>query len=56
MNGTIIDIPGITVSVHPISLEDSSDKAHIIIIKDEHNKEIKIEIIFDKIHKLEWKK
>lgn len=35
MNGTIIDIPGITVHVNPIELEDSTDVAHVLTISDE---------------------
>lgn len=34
MNGTVIDIPGISVSVVPIELENSTDKSHIVTIKD----------------------
>lgn len=49
MNGTIIDIPGISVSVNPISLEDSTDKAHVITIKDEYGKQVQITIAFGKI-------
>ena len=49
MNGTIIDIPGIHVSINTIYLEDSSDKAQTIIIKDEHNQEVTINIMFGKI-------
>ena len=49
MNSTIIDIPGVYISVNPIYLEDSTDKAHVISIKDEHGKEVKIEITFGKI-------
>lgn len=55
MNGTIIDIPGISVRINPISLEDSTDKAHVITIKDQNGKEIEIQIVFGKITKTSCK-
>lgn len=48
MNGTIIDIPGIAVSVTPISMQDSSDVAYHVCIKD-LEKEVILEIIYGKI-------
>ena len=48
MNGTIIDIPGIHVNISTYDMEDSSDKAQVITIKDEKQK-IDIEICFGKI-------
>lgn len=48
MNGTVIDIPGITVDVVPISLENSTDIAHVVTIKDKE-REIKLEILYGKI-------
>ena len=48
MNGTVIDINGISCSVNPIELQDSTDKANIITISD-GDREVKIEIIFGKI-------
>ena len=49
MNGTVIDIQGISVSVQSVSLEDSSDKAQTIIIRDEFKNEVSISIMFGKI-------
>ena len=34
LNGTVIDITGITVQVIPIEMEDSTDKAHLLTITD----------------------
>lgn len=48
MNGTIIDISGITVSVTPIDLEDSTDKAHLLRITD-GNKTITLTISYGRI-------
>lgn len=48
MNGTVIDIPGITVDVIPISLEHSTDQAHIVRIRDKE-REITLEISYGKI-------
>lgn len=57
MTGTVIEIPGLNVSVIPIDLEDSTDKSHLIIIKDSV-KEITIEINYGKIvnvnEKMRW--
>lgn len=56
MNGTIIDIPGISVSVNPIALQDSTDKAHTVTIKDQQGNSITIDIAFGKIIQTQWKK
>lgn len=34
LNGTVIDIDGISVQVIPIEMQDSTDNAHLLIIKD----------------------
>jgi len=49
MNGTVIDIQGITIQSIPIVLEDSTDKSHLITLTD-GVKQIQIEIIYGKIH------
>lgn len=49
MNGTVIDIPGIHVSHEIINMEDSTDTAHVIVIKDDYGKEVRIVINFGKI-------
>lgn len=54
MNGTVIDIEGISVDVNHISLEDSTDKAYMITIKDEHGRQIKIDIAFGEIINISW--
>lgn len=56
MNGTVIDIPGISVSVNPISLEDSSDKAYVINVKDSYGKIVTLEISFGKITNISCEK
>jgi hypothetical protein len=48
MNGTIIDIKGITTNITPVELEDSTDKSYLITISD-GNKEITITIAYEKI-------
>lgn len=48
MNGTVIDIPGITVGVIPIELENSTDKSHIVTIKD-NVREITLHISYGQI-------
>lgn len=48
MNGTVIDIPGIHASVIPIEMQDSTDMAHIISIRD-GKIEVLIEINYGKI-------
>lgn len=56
MNGTIIDIPGISVNVNPISLEDSMDKAYVITISDKFGEEVKMQIVYEKITNVSCKK
>lgn len=51
MNGTVIDIPGIAVSVVAYELEHSTDKAHTLIIKD-GSREITLQISYGKITQL----
>jgi hypothetical protein len=36
MNGTVVDIDGLSVKVIPIDLEGSTDKAHLLEITDGH--------------------
>lgn len=48
MNGTVIDIAGITVNVLPIDLEDSTDKAYLLTITDGH-KQITLSISYGRI-------
>lgn len=48
MNGTIVDIQGINVSVTPITMEHSVDMAYILTIGD-GTKEVSIQIAFGKI-------
>ena len=56
MNNTVIDIQGIKVLDSVINLQDSTDKAHVLTIKDEHGSEVKVEITFGKITNSTWKK
>ena len=49
MNGTIIDISGITVNVNTIDLEDSTDKASVLTIRDEAGEQITLNISYVKI-------
>ena len=49
MNGTIIDISGITVNVNTIDLEDSTDKASVLTIRDEAGEQITLNISYGKI-------
>lgn len=48
MNGTVIDIPGITVNVLPIDLQDSSDQSHILSIGD-GKRMITIQVVYGNI-------
>ena len=48
MNGTVIDITGITVDVQTIDLEDSTDKAYLLTIKDEF-KQVTLTISYGRI-------
>lgn len=49
MNGTVIDIPGISVSVTPIDLQDSTDISYIIEIKDQQDHGVKLEVCYGRI-------
>lgn len=48
MNGTIVDIEGISVSVTPIDLENSTDKAYLLQIKD-NKKVVSLHISYGQI-------
>ena len=48
MNGTVIDIDGLSLQVIPIELEDSTDKAHLLVITAGH-KEITLTISYGRI-------
>lgn len=54
MNGTIIDIEGIGVSVNEIPMEDSVDKSYLITIKSE-KKVVYLSIINQEIKQVECK-
>ncbi len=54
MNDTVINISGIQISHGIIDLQGSSDKAHILKIKGEDNKQAEIHICFGKITKVIW--
>lgn len=54
MNGTIIDIHGISVDVIPIDLEYSTDKSHLIVIKD-NKKELLIHVSYGQITHIDEK-
>lgn len=49
MNGTIIDIPGITVHITSHELLHSTDMAHTIVFKDSDGKTLKIIASFGRI-------
>lgn len=55
MNGTVIDIPGIVVSLSPITQEHSTDVAHVIEIKDEKGNYVSVSVSFGKITLIESK-
>jgi hypothetical protein len=48
MNGTVIDIEGISVNIKHIYMQDSTDKAYILTLSDGKN-EVNISIIYGKI-------
>ena len=48
MNGTIIDIQGINVNVIPVEMQDSTDRAYVIVLHDGVN-EVTINIVYGKI-------
>lgn len=56
MNGTLIDISGVTVSTLTINGEDTTDQAHVITIKDEHGSEVTVTITYGKITGSTWKR
>lgn len=49
MNGTVIDIQGVTVNVQSIDLEDSTDKANIISFVDNRGKIVELIISYGQI-------
>lgn len=54
MNGTVIDIDGISVQVIPISMEYSTDMAYLISIKD-NKKELLISVSYGQITNIDEK-
>lgn len=54
MNGTVIDINGISVQVIPITMEDSTDMAYLISIKD-NKKELLISVSYGQITNIDEK-
>lgn len=55
MNDTVLNIPGIKIIHELVNLEDSTDQANIIVIKDGHNNEVRITTCFGKITSSEFK-
>lgn len=55
MNGTVIDMPGITVNVNPITCEHSTDLAYIVELKDQHDHKVTVSICYGKITSIETK-
>lgn len=49
MNGTVIDIPGITVSVTPHESQYSTDMAYTIEIRDKRGNKATVYICYGKI-------
>ena len=49
MNNSVINIPGIHANTQPIDMQDSTDMAYLLTIKDEYGNEVSIYIINDKI-------
>lgn len=49
MNGTVIDIAGISCNVYPIDLEDSTDKAYLVTFKDNRGKVVELVISYGQI-------
>jgi len=43
------NIPGITCTVTAIDMEDSTDQAHVIGVKDENGRTVTINVAFGKI-------
>ncbi len=56
MNNTVINLDGIHVSQSIIRSEHSTDTAQLLVIKDEHGNEVFIQIAFNKITEVIWKK
>lgn len=56
MNNTVINIQGIHVNQEVINLEDSTDTANVLSIKDEHGQEVRITVCFGKITDVTTKK
>lgn len=55
MNNTVINIQGLTVIEERINMEDSTDYASVLVIKDEYGQEVRITVCFGKITDV-WKK
>lgn len=49
MNDTSIHIAGITILHEIVQMQDSTDTANVIVIKDEHNNEVRVHTCFGKI-------
>jgi hypothetical protein len=49
MNGTVIDIPGISVSVTPHELQHSTDVCYTVDLVDRLGNKVKITVAFGKI-------
>ena len=49
MNGTIVDIEGITINVMTIYGEHTTDKSYVLTIKDNQGKEIILSISYGTI-------
>jgi hypothetical protein len=49
MNGTIIDVQGLSVNVSTVSLEHSTDKATTIELKDSEGLTLTVTVAFGKI-------
>lgn len=49
MNGTVIELPGVTINQQAFELEYSSDKAYVVTFKDSQDKEVKITVCFGRI-------
>lgn len=49
MNGTVIDIPGINVSLTPYELQHSTDLSYTVDFSDKSGNKVRIQIAFGKI-------
>mgnify|MGYP006332062419 FL=1 len=56
MNNTVINLEGIHVNQTIVRAEHSTDTAQLLVIKDEHGNEVYIQIAFNKITDVIWKK